>query len=1818
LAANIYITMRKLSGKRIIKVISFLLAILMVWQGVVWADPDIFRANNLQVHTLRKESDFFAVAAGYLSAFLIDLETRDDIHKNIFPMEEEVRRELARLLESDDIPKTYKRNPPTIERGPFGIGEFVIDAGVYKIRYYAPGIIQKRYFDADPSDPGASYDVREDRWVGKGRYLRRQVFIKRSPESETVPSVGKILEEALRKRFIYERVGYLRGLCPGLSQRKLADEARVETNTISEIEKGHTKHPTKDILRQIAFVLAYKLHVDMDDLLEKVFLVSPRPTVAGTPEERLAEVKELPSLGERIEYLREARGWLWQRELARETGLLVKNIHLIEIGKINNLSPKTSSRLAEALAPALDISPEELISEVFLLSTGQIAKGNAGTLYRELLAQAEKGKAGSMRFYKRWRLRKAARNLKKRIESSEIGSREKERMAKAIDTFLRADILEFKPIVLSDEGVDVDDQLRQCGWWLLGFNTIESEAIQSGEPVSALNALLKEKFPNTVGLSTRMLDLIGFNRFNYDEPLLQEYLLHEIICPVFGHARSRKIQEKIFFEDNYKGILGVTKDGHKDGELTLILERVIKEELGNFPKEVEKVSFEEELDEFKKLGFRNDGPRRAAQIYRAWMLRQSRICRLERGEDGKCPEEVDRLSRYMNAKMNWLLQMETAWSMAKDFLAARSKSKGTRKGRRDILETLWEDEERSPTKRLRGRQTLKNAVQVLRVAYIHIMQNLAGTLDAEVFDLIKEDPYIAKGKNLLERITGKDIEIEETEGTKEATATAGFSDEATTPEAEAKDIWVGMSFREKLKFVIGHVNWRSVGKTFALAFLLCGAFHLAVPLLIPQAYIWIFDLVAFGVPFGLFIYIIMKHFSWKGVFIAVGLSILLSMLLPIRWLGLSLAIVIMHRMWKQKGKEAYESPAGLWGSEKVLAEKEKDEDEADAEETHTEKDSKAQEKVKKKKISRGFQGRHPDIYITDDILTLIDRITKLRFPRPQEGGEDKYKRAAKLDTRTVLDNLFRLEISSDTIPGPALMKELRPRVEEQMERLESGFDPETFESTDHDVQEALRFLDEWDGKKAEEETAEALHEVSREVSKRLLQSSVWEEENKKEKQAVLDLIVERVLENALDNLMGMEEEEEWETEEKKKQKKEARETERKKVKSIWEEKMAIIKLRIRLITAREEVESKEKDPLKSPSAGDYYFLGRNEFFFEDPWKPKASSRERASESTFKNALLKTPNAAPLKKDYYLTFGVVKHVYEKWNEAKTAYESCLREFGFDPEELDSLEVALARFPWWDGRLGEGLRLFYELSAFQMTLNRSPKVVKNLGKLGEFKKAGKKEDLLKIALTVLLLGKSKQKIPIGGEEESENDGAPSPQRGIGALAREDGPIPDHRLVNALVKVLFEKGLFETQEEDVYLFGDDTSGNFGDLYNDCLDENGQRKVRDIFGDEFQKDTGIRLTDTRVLLEVGKLRNIEGHTGVENGMIYICKGWKWELDRFVEHERAALSEHREKALEIYNEEGHSYETWKDIPESERADAANAFRKWRKEKTEEYNRFAGEVHENAPLVRVADERASAQKTLPELFDYRRIRGNAELQIKLLVQAMIEWAEKNKTRGKDDDRPCVLALDLELTEGQIKGLYDKLYEALGQLPHNNEELEVFLDNLSIVSGKGPSLAERLHNISTLGQGRVSPENIIVITPSPNMEHFDGIKDGNKKATVVGIHARGAPETEYGFPVNETYLPLPDIMLLAIARHLGKKREHLLCLLVRTPGALRADQLERFREGTLDPEEIYREHKGIFSNDPGSFIIELIPDAIKVDPGERTELIERTNYLLAQA
>jgi hypothetical protein len=218
-------------------------------------------------------------------------------------------------------------------------------------------------------------------------------------------------------------------------------------------------------------------------------------------------------------------------------------------------------------------------------------------------------------------------------------------------------------------------------------------------------------------------------------------------------------------------------------------------------------------------------------------------------------------------------------------------------------------------------------------------------------------------------------------------------------------------------------------------------------------------------------------------------------------------------------------------------------------------------------------------------------------------------------------------------------------------------------------------------------------------------------------------------------------------------------------------------------------------------------------------------------------------------------------------------------------------------------------------------------------------------------------------------------------IAGLQDRNWGLPDHRLVNAVIRMVFDKHGKEgvgnivkklkfslpnpDQEREkrtftVYFLGSGGASNFssimGELYRagkragtwDPWDE-----LKELFREECER-SGMGPEVARDYVDLTyeshreKLNNVEGHAGVFSGNIYVANYAHRDIDKLIAHLIEEMLSQRKEAAELYG-----YESWeailaepgRDDTEQDARDAVSMFRD-----DEDYNEIARKLHNLAEM----------------------------------------------------------------------------------------------------------------------------------------------------------------------------------------------------------------------------------------------------------------------------
>lgn len=246
----------------------------------------------------------------------------------------------------------------------------------------------------------------------------------------------------------------------------------------------------------------------------------------------------------------------------------VKNISEIQVPQQDSKEARwlIDFRLFEAREKVAAAIASKL-AKIVPYESGQIARGDAEELY-DALAAKETEESAQKDLRRSISLPNIAKLLEKRIASSGLADNLKQELRKYVAGIADIKALEFDAILLP--GSEGPGTIKS---WLLGFNTMpRAPAAAKDKFLNELQTRLQERYPNTLGLSSQVLDKTASNH-----SCLEEYVFHEIICPYLGHKKTRIIQEMLFTDNYHAYIKGDAREGRKDGDLSFLLKEVIEE-----------------------------------------------------------------------------------------------------------------------------------------------------------------------------------------------------------------------------------------------------------------------------------------------------------------------------------------------------------------------------------------------------------------------------------------------------------------------------------------------------------------------------------------------------------------------------------------------------------------------------------------------------------------------------------------------------------------------------------------------------------------------------------------------------------------------------------------------------------------------------------------------------------------------------------------------------------------------------------------------------------------------------------------------------------------------------------------------------------------------------------------------------------------------------------------------------------------------------------------------------------------------------------------
>lgn len=1565
----------------------------------------------------------------------------------------------------------------------------------------------------------------------------------------------------------------------------------------------------------VNYLIRYLVKFEKDPENHNLFSIKNRV------EEALAEIKNIGDLpGDALDEISNIQG-------SSEEGYISLDLGTCSIRYYNPRIPGSADpgfpcRVVEDVKIGEYLSRQVLIREP--AGEGYIARGNPRELFAEFMKTASpKDLRASIRDI----LPQMIGRFRKLVSDSSLNALTKRSLEVAIGRSSVCDFMEIGTVVLPEEN---DPAMPRA--WLLGFNTsLVSSRARMRDVSDEVEGLLGEAFPDTIGLCADVLALV-----ENDRALLEEYIFHELVCLYFGHEKARKIQETLF-PDNYEGISGDMEKGHADGELSLALKHVIWSKCGEFDeKKLEDGRSEKKFNEFSRVDFRERGPQRASEFYSdykkwyEWLKRRLMLCQSRLFDNGKKRvkkelAELEERHNYVLAKVSWVWAMEGIWSRIETIAGWR----------RGYALTASEKEK------------IKGLLGQLEEAHKKWMR------DNPLAVFLKGDVYAASAvfraiEMFAEGAVAPPIQIAVT-AEAPAPARSVSVKLPETPEKKAAELRKKMSLRDIVS-VFKSMNWQRLLLTIAASLVLSAVLSLVLPVN------WFTVWLSLFLPLALFAYMIVKYWSWTNLLVAIGMSVLLSFLLPAPWMGLSMSIVILAQIAFRKAPRgtALQGPAepvpAAKTEEKKLGAAAGEKKEEVAQGAPTEEEMREADRQKKESIEKTKKTLE-NVYISLDLLLYMFQVIKLqnkvRFKgKPMPASVE----AKKATTKTILDNVFDFDTDWAVPDNTEVKKILRPIVFAQLEKPEMEWG--------YDTGPAMKAMRE-KGTKSDEDLARALRKLHEEVIPSL-GSNARGDEQIAEGVAVQELICEYFKINKLRTLH--------------------------------------IRQCVALLVIREDVSSGKTFGFVSP--GEYYTLGRVEFYHAQDDKDYARAEE-----AFETAVKMDPE----NKEFLLTLGLVKHYLRKYKEAGEAYRRSLaiREQEKGPDEInkakkDLLEKLIEKTDKeapLEGKRTLGINdagitavIFFlkrvfapNMSYMDYALKVAPKleeavftfipfaalsllmtwggitlsgVIAGMGtsylsfaalhsgnmrrvspgmtglkeRLRYVFKAPFKLGLLNLSMSSLMGGllflvlregmpwygawalivfMSAMSYAIGYQMHEainvrafkDNDHGPATIGGYGA----GGPLLDDRAAASEIARFREKAARGEQANILFACLMNAERSFlmdvvskyilakEGIANVKVDSCGmvQAPSHNIFLGDICKIEGVPadIVDgfrTGVISE-DKLRNADLVVVAD---AYVAEQILTEFPAFRDKIVIFRQVSPEKAAYL-----RSY-----LPPAD---------SWNEDYLPDYSHIAPTKSDGTDGITAMEYirviHAALKKDLFGIKDAVPRRGStgggmevkpsekktgtllkkAEATVPQLVNALISASKK--------DGKTVLALDLGLGEGEINSLLRGLLKILPTLEENNADLKRFFKDLEVVKGDAGSLARRINNLTDPERGSVRPENVIVVTKSSDIGLFAAVEG---KATIAGIDDASFPGT--------AYLPLLEIMLFAVGKHLGWDEAALRKYYEMIPNVVPSHE--------MPPEEM----AGLFSPDQKTLVIRLIPDAEIFEKEELRELMDGIRTMLARA
>ena len=1498
--------------------------------------------------------------------------------------------------------------------------------------------------------------------------------------------------------------------------------------------------------------------------------------------------------------------------------------------------PGFPCRIVENVEIGGYLSRQVLIKEP--AAEGYIARGDPQELFAEFIKTAS---PKDLRASIKDSLPQMIGRFRERVSDSALDAPTKRRLEIAIGRSSVCDFMEAAPVVLLDKN---DPTIPRA--WLLGFNTaLVSSGPRMREVSDEVRGLLSGSFPDTIGLCADVLALI-----EKDNALLEEYIFHEMVCLYFGHEEARKIQE-ILFPGNYEGISGDTQKGHADGELSLVLKHVIWSKCGKFDeKKLEEGRSEKQFNEFSRVDFRERGPQRSSEFYSAYkkwyerlkrqlMMRQSRFFGNDKKGVRQELSELEARYNYVLAKVSWVWAMEGIWSRI-EAVAGWRRGQALTPEEKDKLKMLFDQLEKEHKKWMRD-----NPLAAFLRGDIYVASAVSWAMDlfSGVVPSSGRIQIMEEGESALPISADmhETLEKRERKGTEPP---AGQEKKAAEPKKR-------VSLRDMAR-IFKMMNWSGLAMTIAASIVLSAVFSLVLPVN------WFTVWLSLFLPLALFAYMIVKYWSWTNLALAIVMTALLSFLLPMPWMGLSMSIIILAQMAFRQGTRgaAAQGPAVPAAAEKAAEKAGRAPVEVKGEkgtEGSVPEEKMDEEARKNKEAAEKVRKLVEDVHVSFDLMFYMFQVIKLQNKVRYKGkGMPASAEAHKYTTKILLDNLF--DIDTEAVPDNTEIKKiLRPLVFARLGKPEMswGFDTAP-------AMEAMREK----GTKSDEDLAKALRKLHEEVISGL-GSNAQGEEQIAEGVAVQELICEYFRINKLRTLhirqcvallvvredvssgkmFGFVSPGEYYT----MGRVEFFHAEGDKGHANAEE----------AFESAVRMDPENRDYLLALGVVKHYLRKYKEA--GEAYRRALAAAEQIKEADeingSKKELLaklveKTDLEIPLEGKKTLGIddaGITAMIFflKRIFAPTMSYMDYALKVAPRIEELIFTLIpfsVLSLLMVWGGITlsgviaGMGTSYLSFAALHSGNLKRvSPGMTGLKERLRYVFKAPFKLGLLNLSMSSLMGGllflvlregmpwygawalivfMSAMSYMIGYQMHEainvrafkDNDHGPATIGGHGAggtlqgdraaadeIARFREKVKLGERTNILFACLMNAErsfLMDVISKDILAKNGmsnvdvDSCGTvlapshntfLGDV---CKIEGVAGKIVDDFSTDVVSAAKLRKADLIVAADVHVAEQIIERFPAFRDKIVIFRQVSPDKAAYLRSYLSPVESRREDYLPDYSHIAPA-EPGADVVKSGLT-ALEYIGVIRSALEKDLFGVTGNVPKGSRDAGKEAERPREKRTDPLL-------RKAEVSIPQLVNALIAASKK--------DGKTVLALDLGLGEGEINSLLRGLLKILPTIDENNADLKRFFRDLEVVKADAGSLARRINNLTDPERGSVKPENVIVITKSSDIGLFAAVEG---KATIAGIDDASFPGT--------AYLPLLEIMLFAVGKHLGWDEAALRKYYEMIPNVISSYE--------MPPEEMAE----LFSPDRKTLVIRLIPDAEIFEKEELRELMDGIRTILARA